>query len=303
MNNLCNICPRNCNVDREKSFGFCVASDKLKVSKVMLHYFEEPIISGTTIFKNEAPKGSGAIFFSNCSLKCVYCQNSDISCGGHGKEISIQTLADIFKQLENAGALNINLVSPSHFTLQIVEALKIYKPNIPIIWNTSGYEKPETIEMLKDYVDIYLTDLKYFDENLSLKYSGAKNYFEFANKSILKMRENQPADVICDGVMKKGLIVRHLVLPNYTNDSIKIINWIYENLGNNTILSLMSQYVPVAGAKKFPEINRKITPLEYKILVNLLNKLKFDNAFIQEHGSADSCYTPDFLCKKSDFKY
>lgn len=302
MENLCNICPRNCNVNRTQSFGFCKANDKVKLSKVMLHYYEEPIISGECE-ENSGTGGSGAVFFSNCTLKCVYCQNSEISAGGVGKEISVEALADIFKQLEDAGAHNINLVSPTHYTKQIIEALDIYKPKIPIVWNTSGYEKAETIALLKDYVDIFLTDLKYYSSELSAKLSFAPNYFEEASKAILQMRKNQPVDVIENGFMKKGVIVRHLVLPNQTEDSLKILEWINTNLGNTAYISLMAQYVPMAKAKEIAEIDRKITPLEYKILVNKLNSLGFKNAFVQEFSSAETVYTPNFLVQDDKFVF
>ena len=170
MKNLCNICPRNCNVNRENSVGFCKGTNKVKISKVMLHFFEEPPISGEDTATKKA-NGSGAIFFSNCTLKCCYCQNAEISAGGQGKEVDTKTLANLFKQLEEKGANNINLVTPTHYTNEIIEALEIYRPNIPIVWNTSGYETPETIKRLKDYVDVYLTDFKYFDSSLSKKYS------------------------------------------------------------------------------------------------------------------------------------
>ena len=267
----------------------------------MLHYFEEPIISGEDTPLQKA-SGSGTVFFANCTLKCVYCQNSEISSGGNGKEISISRLAEIFKELESAGANNINLVSPTHFTNQIIEALKIYKPNIPIVWNTSGYETPETIESLSGFVDVFLTDFKYFDSKYSEKYSYAPNYPEFAKKSILKMRQIIPEDIIENGLMKKGIIVRHLVLPTLTADSKNVINWVYENLGKKTYFSLMSQYVPMGRADQYPEINRKITPLEYKILVNHLNKLEFSNAFIQDAESAETIYTPNFNADDSGFK-
>lgn len=295
MEKLCNICPRNCNIDRSKQIGFCKAHDKPIISKVMLHYFEEPPISGGN--------GSGAIFFSSCTLKCVYCQNYEISTECQGKEISITALVSLFKQLENAGANNINLVTPTHFTEQIIEALKIYKPKIPIVWNTSGYEKAETIQKLAGFVDIFLTDFKYFSSDLSAKLSLAPNYFETCSKATLEMRKIQPKDVFENGLMKKGIIIRHLCLPNQTKDSEKIIDWIYENLGNETYLSLMSQYVPMGNAKSFPEINRKIKPIEYKILINRLNKLGFKNVFLQDYTSASEEFTPDFQDKKQDFIY
>lgn len=295
MEKLCNICPRKCNIDRNKTLGFCKAGTEPKISKVMLHHFEEPAISGKS--------GSGAIFFSSCNLKCIYCQNYEISTECSGKEISTNTLVSIFKQLESAGANNINLVTPTHFTEQIIAALKVYKPKVPIIWNTSGYENPETISLLNDYVDIFLTDLKYFSDELSKKLSLASNYFEVCSKSILQMRKNQPLDVFENGLMKKGLIIRHLCLPNQTKDSEKIIDWIYENLGNKTQLSLMAQYTPMGNATTFPEINRKIKPIEYKILVNKLKRLGFENVLLQDFSSATSDFTPDFAENSTEFKY
>ncbi|MBQ8424852.1 MAG: radical SAM protein [Clostridia bacterium] len=300
MEKLCNICPRNCNINREKQVGFCKATNKPKVSKVMLHYYEEPPISGeeeTGTLNN----GSGAIFFSSCNLKCVYCQNYDISDGGIGKEISIEKLADIFKQLEDAGANNINLVTPTHYTLQIIQALDIYKPKIPIVWNTSGYEKPETIQLLKNYVDIYLTDFKYMDNHLAKTLSNAENYPEICKQATLEMRKNQPNDIFENGLMKKGMIIRHLVLPTQTKNSLEIVDWIYKNLGNKTYLSLMAQYTPMSKAKSMDGFNRKITPLEYKILINKVQNLKFENVFYQDLESADSSFTPNF--KENDKKF
>ena len=279
----CQICPRKCFVDRNKNIGFCGASS-LKIAKVMLHFWEEPIISGE--------KGSGAIFFSGCPLKCEYCQNHEISFEGNGEEKTVLELVEIIKNLEKMGAENINFVTPTHFTNEIIEALNIYRPKIPIVWNTSGYETVETIQKLKDYVDIYLTDLKYFSSELSLKYSKAKDYFEFASKAILEMRKNQPKDIIKDGMMKEGVIIRHLVLPSHFEDSKKVLNWISENLGNNTFISVMSQFTPQKNAK--PPLNRILTPLEYKIVVKECEKLGFTNGFIQELSSATSFYTPKF---------
>lgn len=282
----CAICPRKCNVERALKTGFCGVKDKVKISKVMLHQFEEPIIS--------VNKGSGAIFFAGCNLKCVFCQNYLISYKNKGKYISIQKLAKIFKQLEKAGAANINLVTPTHYTLQIIEALKIYKPSIPIVWNSSGYESAETIKLLKGFVDIFLVDLKYLDNNLALKYSGAPNYVQNACASILQMKKLQPQDVIENGKMLRGIIVRHLVLPSHTADSIKCLNFVANNLGCNTIVSIMSQYQPCHLAKNFLEINRKLTPLEYKRVVNHAINLGLKNAFTQELSSANSIYTPKF---------
>lgn len=292
------MCPRNCEVFRSKTPGFCGAKNTIKVSLVSLFKFEEPIISG----ENTNAIGSGAIFFSHCNLKCCYCQNSEISAGGAGTEISTKRLAEIFKELENKGAYNINLVTPTHYTNQIIEALKIYKPSIPVVWNTSGYEKPEQILKLDGYVDVFLTDFKYFSNEIAKKYSQAENYPEIAKKSILNMRKIIKDDIVQDGLMKKGLIIRHLVMPGQTKDGLNIINWINDNLGNSTYFSLMAQYTPMANAKKHPEINRKIKPLEYKILTNKLLELGFKNVFLQDFDSATSNYTPDFLNTKSEFE-
>lgn len=285
----CQICPRECNINRAKQKGFCLQNEKIKIQKVMFHHYEEPIISGDKICK-----GSGAIFFSGCNLKCVFCQNYPISHKNKGKNISVNHLAKIFKNLERKGALNINLVTPTHFTSQIIEALKIYKPKIPLVWNSSGYEKAETIESLKNYIDVFLVDLKYMDDELAKKYSNAPNYVENATKAIIQMKKNQPTDVIENGLIKKGIIVRHLVLPTCTSDSIKCLDFVCENLGKNTIVSIMSQYEPRYDAVKFPSINRKITPLEYKRVVNHALKLDMMNCFTQDLSSANSIYTPKF---------
>lgn len=285
----CNICPRNCNIERKKISGFCGQKEKVRISKVMFHHYEEPIISG-----HANSKGSGAIFFTSCNLKCAFCQNFPISHNNKGKNISVKKLAHIFKRLEKKGALNINLVTPSHFTNQIIDALKIYKPHIPVVWNSNGYEKKDTIEKLKEFVDVFLVDLKYMDNTLASKYSKAGNYVENATKSIIQMKRNQPNDIIENGLMKKGVIVRHLILPTHTKDSLKCLDFIAENLGKETIVSIMSQYEPRYEAYKHPEINKKITPLEYKRVVNHALELDMTNCFTQDLTSADSKYTPKF---------
>lgn len=285
--NKCNMCPRMCNVNRLKLSGFC-GQKNLKISKVMLHKWEEPIISGC-----EEGRGSGAIFFSGCNLRCEYCQNYQISHLGQGEEVSVQTLATLFKQLEESGAYNINLVTPTHFTDSIIEALKIYRPQIPIVWNTSGYETIENIEKLKGYIDVFLTDLKYATKECG-QYSQAPNYFERASQAILKMREIIPNDIVESGIMIKGLIIRHLVLPNNSNDSIKVLEWINKELGNETYLSIMSQYIPCFKAVNNPALNRPIKKIEYDRVVKKAISLNFKNVFIQEFSSADSSYIPDF---------
>ena len=283
---ICNFCPRQCNVDRKEKLGYCKQTERLKLAKVMLHRYEEPIISGT--------RGSGAIFFSGCNLRCVFCQNYPISQGGKGKECTVDELINIFKHFEKIGAHNINLVSPTQFAYQIATALKIYKPKIPIVWNSNGYESSEMVEMLSGLVDIYLVDLKYSDNALALKYSRAKDYVENSHIAIMKMKEQQPVDIIENGLMKNGMIIRHLILPTHTSDSIKCLDFIAKNLGKDSIVSIMSQYEPRYDAKNYPEINRKIRPIEYKRVVNHALNLGLHNAYIQDLSSADSKYTPKF---------
>lgn len=283
---ICNNCPRKCNVDRSKNLGVCGVGDMPRLALVSLHKWEEPIISGD--------KGSGTVFFSGCNLKCAYCQNYKISHETFGKYITYERLADIFKELEAKGASNINLVSPSHYVHAIKQALDIYKPSIPIVYNSSGYDDIEALETLKDYIDIYLVDFKYFDENLALKYSKAKDYPEVAKSAILKMREFQPKEIFGeDGMLKKGVIIRHLVLPTHTDDSIKILDWIKENI-SNPFISLMSQYTPAYKSIMFPEIDRRLKPIEYKVVEEHMVNIGLTNGFAQELTSAKSCYTPTF---------
>ncbi len=294
MEKYCKVCPRQCKVDRTVKLGFCGQSNMVKIAKVMLHQWEEPIISGG--------KGSGAIFFSGCNLKCIYCQNYQISSLGEGKEVTIEGLADLFKQLEQSGAENINLVTPTHFTNQIIKALKIYRPKIPIVWNTSGYESVETIKKLKNYVDIYLTDLKYCSRVLSTEFSCATDYFDVATKAILEMRKNQPEDIIENGLMKKGLIVRHLVLPTFVHDSINVFNWIYENLGTSTYISVMSQYTPCYKALKHKILKKKLKKKDYDKLLMHIVDLGFENGFVQDLSSSTCEFIPDFT-SQGDFKF
>ena len=279
------MCPRACNIDRNISSGFCGSNDKLKVGKIMLHEWEEPIL---------AHKNSGAIFFSNCPLKCIFCQNSEISQGGKGKEITVQELVEIMKLLEKKGAENIDLVSPTQYTDQIVEALKIYKPSIPIVWNSNGYETIESLEKLRGLVDIFLVDLKYVSKKLSTEYSKCPDYFEKTSKTILKMRELQPKDIFEADKLIKGIIVRHLVLPNCYLDTKLVLKWVKDNLGVDTIISVMSQYIPYFHAKNHPLLNRSLTEHEYGKVEKLVMDYGFCNGFLQELNSADECYIPDF---------
>ena len=281
----CTMCPRACKIDREISAGYCGSGDKIKIGKIMLHEWEEPIL---------ANKNSGAIFFSNCPLKCIFCQNYEISQLGNGKEISVLELVEVFKDLERRGAENIDLVSPTQYTNQIVEALKIYKPNIPVVWNSNGYETTDNIEKLRGLVDIFLPDFKYVSSKLSTEYSKANNYFDFASKALLKYRELQPTDVYEGGKLVKGLIVRHLVLPNNYLNTKTVLKWIKDNLGTDTIISIMGQYIPYYLAKEYKDLSRPLNQLEYDKVKRLVLDMGFENGFLQELSSADECYVPDF---------
>lgn len=281
---ICDLCPRHCKVNRDKQYGFCGTSEKIKLAKADLFLWEEPVISGT--------QGSGAVFFCGCNLKCCFCQNYQISSEKQGKEISVQRLAQIFAELEQKGAHNINLVSGSHYAKQIIEALNIYKPQIPVVYNSNGYESLETLESLKNYVDIYLVDLKFASSDLSQKYCKAKDYFSVATSAIKKMLEYQPCVELKSNVMQKGVIIRHMVMPNCVNDSKVVLDWIATNAKTNSLVSLMCQYTPYFMASKHPEINRTITPLEYKIVLNYANKLGIENGFSQDMQSASKSYIP-----------
>ncbi len=284
----CQICPHKCKIDRTKQIGRCKATDKIKIALYSIHNFEEPCISGT--------KGSGTIFFSNCNMNCIYCQNYEISQLGKGKEITIHELADVMIKQQEKGVENINLVTPTSYTLQIIEAIKIAKKKglkIPIVYNTNGYENVETLRLLEGYIDIYLPDLKYYDNEISKKYSKVDNYFEIATKAIKEMYR-QVGQPILDknGIMTKGLMIRHLVLPNNIENSKKILKWIKENLDNNIYVSIMAQYFPTYKAKETDDLNRKLTNKEYEEIENYLYDLNLENGYIQELGEHEEEYVP-----------
>lgn len=286
----CKICPRECKINRLKNeTGFCGVANGIKVSKAFLHFWEEPCISG----KN----GSGTVFFSGCNMGCVFCQNYEISQKRFGIYIDVEKLSKIFLNLQQKGAHNINLVTPTIYVPYIIEALDIAKCkglNIPIVYNTSSYEKVETIELLKGYVDIFLPDLKYFDDEIAKRYSYAPGYFEYATNAILKMFELVGDIVIENGIMKKGVIIRHLVLPMHTNDSIKVLSWIRDKLKGKVFLSLMSQYYPMHRAKEYKEISRRLTKREYQKVVNFVLESGLDYGYIQDLDSATDEFTPNF---------
>lgn len=288
----CKLCPRKCGVDRSHGeIGFCGASDKLKIARSDLHFWEEPCIAGDV--------GSGTVFFSHCTLKCVYCQNYKISTKNQGRIVTEDELAHCFLDLQEKGALNINLVTPTHYVPQIIDALKIAKEKgltLPVLYNTSGYENPETLELLKGYVDIFLPDFKYFDENLGKKYSGAEDYPEVTKNAIAKMFELVgKCHFDENGIIKKGVIVRHLMLPGQEEDSKKILEYLYETYGDEIYISIMSQYTPLPTLpKKFPELNRKIDMKIYDEVIDFAVDLGIENAFIQEEESASESFIPEF---------
>mgnify|MGYP004526762593 FL=1 len=287
----CTLCPHNCKVNRlEGKKGRCKCDNTLKIALASLHMFEEPCISGAN--------GSGTVFFTNCNLNCIYCQNYEISQGGKGKEITIQTLADIFIKQQEKGAHNINLVTPTMYVYQIIEAIKIARKNglkIPIIYNSNGYENVETIKMLNGYIDVYLPDLKYYTNELSKKYSNVDNYFEVATNAIKEMY-SQVGNAIFDdnGIIQKGVIIRHLVLPNHIQNTKNILKWINENMTKDIYVSVMAQYFPTYKAKNDSLINRKLNKKEYKEVFNYLYSLDLQNGYIQELGSHEEEYVPDF---------
>lgn len=283
---ICNQCPRKCNIDRDLTFGVCGVGSAYRVARAALHYWEEPCISGE--------KGSGTVFFSGCGLKCVYCQNFKVSAECFGKEITEDSLIEIFKELEDRGANNINLVSPSHYSVQLAETLSKYKPSIPVVYNTGGYDSVESLRLLDGLVDIYLTDIKYVSPSVSKKYSKAADYFEVCSAAVKEMRRQQEKDVFENGLMKKGMIIRHLVLPGNVSQGMKMLDWVKDNLSTDTYISLMGQYMPYAKAGEYPVINRKISQREYDIVLSHAEKLGFENVYIQELASSSEEFVPDF---------
>lgn len=290
----CKICPNNCKANRiDNSVGMCRANEKVKIALATLHFFEEPCISGE--------KGSGTVFFSNCNLKCKFCQNYEISDLGKGKEITIEELANTFLDLQEKGANNINLVTPTIYAYQIIEALKIAKKkglNIPIVYNSNGYERIETLQALDGYIDVYLPDLKYYYDELAIKYSGVKEYFKHATSAIKEMyRQVGYPKVNENGIIQKGLIIRHLVLPNHLQNSKKVLEWIKDNIDERVYVSIMAQYFPCYKAKDIEELNRKLSKEEYEEIEEFVYKLGIENGYMQELGEHEEEYVPNFNCE------
>ena len=291
---LCNMCPRECNVDRGLGkIGFCKVPNQIKVSRAALHFWEEPCISGE--------EGSGAVFFSGCNLRCVYCQNRKIAEGVYGREITVDRLAAIFLELQDKGANNINLVTPSHYVLQIIEALNIAKERglkLPVVYNSSAYEKVRTLQLLEGYVDVYLPDFKYMDKGLSAKYSAAENYSEVAKRAIEEMvRQVGKPKFDEHGILQKGVVVRHLVLPGCIRDSKEVIRYLHSTYKNDIFISILSQFTPMKGLNKYPEINRKVSKKEYEEVVDFAIDIGVENGFIQEGDVAEESFIPDFDCE------
>lgn len=291
----CELCPHRCKVNRlEGKIGRCKAGKNVKIALASVHEFEEPCISG----KN----GSGTIFFSNCNLSCKFCQNYEISGEGYGKEITIEELANIFIKQQEKGVNNINLVTPTMYVYHIIEAIKIAKEKglkIPIIYNTNGYENVETIKMLKGYIDVYLPDFKYYNNEIAKKYSGIENYYEITSKAIKEMI-SQVGNPIFDenGIIQKGVIIRHLILPNYMQNTKNVLKYIKENIGKDTYVSVMAQYFPTYKAKQDEKLNRKINIKEYKEIEKHIYMLELNNGYMQDLGKHEEEYVPNFKEEK-----
>lgn len=295
--NNCNLCPRNCFVDRDNGkTGYCGQTDKLYVARADLHMWEEPCISGK--------EGSGTVFFCGCTLRCIFCQNHQIALGKEetgekiGKEVSISRLKDIFLELQKKGANNINLVTGTHYIPQIAEALRLAKAEglvIPIVYNTSGYEKKESLRMLESLVDIYLPDMKYVSKELSKEYSNASDYFEIASEALKEMvRQVGEPEFDDRGYIQKGVIVRHLVLPGSTKDSKAVLEYLWNTYGDRIYISIMNQYTPMEQIKNHPLLSRKVTKREYQKVVDYALSLGWENGFIQEGETAKESFIPDF---------
>lgn len=287
----CTLCPRECHADRKNGkVGYCGMNAKLYAARAALHMWEEPCISGK--------KGSGAVFFTGCGLRCCFCQNREIAIGTSGQEITVERLADIFLELQKKGAANINLVTGAHYALHIVEALKLAKEKglcLPVVYNSSGYEKVETLRLLEGYVDVYLPDYKYAQSELAQKYSHAADYPERAQRAIAEMvRQTGVAVFDEDGYIQRGTIVRHLILPGHTKNSIEALRWLHETWGEQIYISIMNQYTPVFEQEKYKELNRKVTRREYAKVLDAALEMGIVNGFFQDGETARESFIPAF---------
>lgn len=290
----CRLCPRKCGADRlNGETGFCGAGRRIRIARAALHFWEEPCVSGES--------GSGTVFFSNCTMKCVYCQNYEVSTNNLGYEVTESELADIFLDLEKQGANNINLVTPTHYVPQIIAALTIARDNglaLPVVYNTGGYETTETIKMLRGYVDVYMPDFKYFSNEAAVRYSRAADYREYALAAIDAMFRQVGAPQINEkGIIQRGVIIRHLMLPGMLSDTVHIINYVNKTYGNNVFFSLMSQYTPVRHIEEYEQLNHKLSERSYNAAVGLCERLGMDRVFIQDGEAASESFIPEFTGK------
>ena len=291
MMSACTLCPRECHVDRSSGKkGFCGMDGTIYLARAALHMWEEPCISGT--------KGSGAVFFSGCGLRCCFCQNHDIAIGSRGLAVSVERLGEIFLELKEKGAANINLVTGAHYVPQIIEALKLARMqgmDLPVVYNSSGYEKLETLKLLEGYVDIYLPDLKYMEPDLAQKFSHAPDYVERAKAAIKEMvRQSGSCQFGEDGYIRRGTIVRHLILPGHTKNSRKVLRYLHGTYGEDIYISIMNQYTPVREFGEFKELNRKVTKREYEKVLDAAVEMGIQNGFIQEGETASESFIPEF---------
>lgn len=288
--NQCNLCPRECKANRNITKGYCKTNSNLLIARAALHMWEEPCISGET--------GSGTVFFGGCTLGCIYCQNQQIRDGKTGKITDEYRLAEIFAELKDQGANNINLVTPTHFVPHIIKALDIAKSkglDIPVVYNTSGYEKVDTLKMLEGYVDIYLPDFKYFNNKTAKEFSNAENYTDYAKKAVTEMvRQRGEAEFFENGIMKSGVIVRHLLLPGYLEESKEIIKYLYETYENKIYISIMNQYTPMPAVLNHKTLCHKVSDAEYDELINYAVDIGVENGFIQEGETALESFIPPF---------
>lgn len=282
----CRLCPRGCGADRQTTMGFCGVPQQPRLARAALHFGEEPCISGT--------RGSGTVFFSGCHLRCVYCQNRPISQENQGKTVTIRRLAEIFRELEETGAHNINLVNPSHYAKSVCEALDLYRPKLPVVYNSSGYELVETLRMMEGYVDVYLPDCKYASRELASSLSGAANYFDYAAPAILEMaRQTGPVVLDENGIAQKGTIVRHLVLPGHTKESMAVLDWL-ATIKDRIWVSLLFQYTPMGDLSAHKELQRPLTRRECDKVWTYMNDLGIRNGYVQDRTSSGTEAIPVF---------
>lgn len=287
----CSLCPRMCGTDRAAGQkGFCGGGNLVRVARAALHYWEEPCISGES--------GSGTVFFSGCTMRCVFCQNKEISRGEAGKEITVDRLAEIYLELAAKGANNINLVTPMHYAPQITAALDIARKNgltLPIVWNTGGWERRESVAAVRDYADIWLSDFKYFDSSLGESLSKAPNYFSVAAAALDQMVKQTCKPVFDENdMMRRGVIVRHLMLPGHLDDTKNVLRFLYENYGDSIWISIMNQYTPMCSDPRFPELSRTVSDEEYNEAIDFACELGIENAFVQEGGTVGESFIPPF---------